>query len=165
MNKGSLFSASTQKINSFVWTQDRVRMQSSVNTALVMVGKSPESEFGDKARYSSVAQVMGAQSWIQNLEGGLQCTGCTTPRKANPSGALGLSRPGTVQWQLRTARRHCGVSTWRTRHIAQLECIGASSSPGEDTEATGTQGSSSAGIRLSDGHGTLSSKGCRCPRW
>ena len=42
-------------------------MQSSVSRALVMVGKSPESEFGDKARYSSVAQVMGAQSWIQNL--------------------------------------------------------------------------------------------------
>ena len=48
------------------------------------------------------------------------------PRKANPSSALGLSRPGTVQWQLRTARRHCGVSTWRTTHIAQLECTGAS---------------------------------------
>lgn len=45
----------------------RVRMQSSVSTALVMVGKSLEAGFWDKALYSSMAQMMGAQSKIQNL--------------------------------------------------------------------------------------------------
>ncbi|CAI9169216.1 unnamed protein product [Rangifer tarandus platyrhynchus] len=41
-------------------------MQSSVSTALVMVDKSLDSGFGDQARYSSVAQVMGNQSWIRD---------------------------------------------------------------------------------------------------